>query len=164
MATIAPGLLRLPLEIWQQIYHYTLVQDFSSRNLYISAIQRRGCYKIHGLETIAGLAFTNHALHSEALSYCFSRFNFHLCNGKESIRFVVREFCRQIGSANQKLVKYISIPKNPASRPCSFTPQTWWLRSLARKRVICSYLRKWKVHSTLLEASLHPRKSILDWI
>ncbi|RAR14956.1 hypothetical protein DDE83_001592 [Stemphylium lycopersici] len=111
MATTAPGLLRLPLEIRQQIYHYTLVQDFRGRNIYISATQRHGYYKLHGLESMAGLIFTNRAIHSEVLCYCFSRFNFHLCNNTESIRFVVREFYRQIGPSNRKLVKHITVPK-----------------------------------------------------
>ncbi|KAI4706313.1 hypothetical protein J4E89_009047 [Alternaria sp. Ai002NY15] len=110
MATTIPGFLRLPLEIRQQIYHYLLAQSFQSRTINISARQRHGGYKLQGLESIQGLVFVSRIFHDELLNYCFSRFNFFLHNGTESIRWVAREFYRQIGAENRKLVKYITIP------------------------------------------------------
>ncbi|KAI4920456.1 hypothetical protein J4E85_009223 [Alternaria conjuncta] len=110
MTTTIPGFLRLPLEIRQQIYHYLLAQSFQSRTINISVRQRHGGYELQGLESIQGLVFVSRIFHDELLNYCFSRFNFFLHNGSESIRWVAREFYRQIGAENRKLVKYITIP------------------------------------------------------
>ncbi|KAH6879131.1 hypothetical protein BKA58DRAFT_378718 [Alternaria rosae] len=111
MVPTIPGFLRLPLEIRQLIYHYLLAQNFQSRSVDMTVRQRHGGYKLQGLESIQGLVFVSRTFLDEILSYCFSRFNFFLHNGSESIRFVVREFYRQIGAENRKLVKYITIPK-----------------------------------------------------
>jgi hypothetical protein len=110
MVTTVSGLLKLPLELRQHIYHYTLVQNFKSRNIIISVAPRHGHYKLHGLENVQSLVFANRLIHNEILHYCFSRFDFHLCNGAESVLFVVREFYRQIGRKMRKFVKYITIP------------------------------------------------------
>jgi hypothetical protein len=109
MAT-TPGFLRLPLEIRQEIYHYLLAQDLHSQTITMTVRQRHGGYKLHGLENIQALIFVSRTIHDELLSYCFSRFHFFLHNGSESIRFVVREFYRQIGADNRKLVKRITVP------------------------------------------------------
>jgi hypothetical protein len=109
--TTTPGFLRLPLEIRQQIYHYLLAQDFQSRAIKITVRQRRsGGYKLQGLESIQGMVFVSSTFHDEVLTYCFGHFTFFLHNDSESIRFVVREFCRQIGLENRKLVKRITVP------------------------------------------------------
>ncbi|KAI4644862.1 uncharacterized protein J4E79_010997 [Alternaria viburni] len=76
----------------------------------MSVRQRHSGYKLQGLESIQGLVFVSRIFHDELLNYCFSRFNFFLHNGSESIRWVAREFYRQIGVENRKLVKYITIP------------------------------------------------------
>ncbi|KAI4919050.1 uncharacterized protein J4E92_008694 [Alternaria infectoria] len=76
----------------------------------MSVRQRHTGYKLQGLESIQSLVFVSRIFHDELLNYCFSRFNFFLHNGSESIRWVAREFYRQIGVENRKLVKYITIP------------------------------------------------------
>ncbi|CAN9337698.1 unnamed protein product [Alternaria sp. RS040] len=111
VTTTAPGFLRLPLEIRQQIYHCVLVQDFRSQIIKMTVQQQHsGDYKLRGLKNIRGLVFVSRTFHAEVLTYCFSRFNFFLHNDSESIRFVVREFFRKIGLKNRKLVKRITLP------------------------------------------------------
>ncbi|KAF1836681.1 hypothetical protein BDW02DRAFT_566773 [Decorospora gaudefroyi] len=110
MPNTLPSILKLPRELRQQIYHYTLTQDLQSHTIPISVAQRHGYYKLHGLEPIQGLILVNHTLHDEVLSYCFSRLTFALHNERESLRFVVREFYRQIGAQNRGRVTRIAIP------------------------------------------------------
>jgi hypothetical protein len=110
MATVIPRILRLPLELRQQIYSWILVDDLETRKVNVTIEQQPGRYILHGLETIRGLVFVNHALHRDILDDCFGRYDFHLNNDTESVRFVVREFYRQIGPDNRKLVKHITLP------------------------------------------------------
>jgi hypothetical protein len=110
MVTTTPGFLGLPLEIRQRIYYYLLAQYFHSRTITMTVQQRPNGYELHGLERIQGLVFVSQTFYDELLTYCFTRFTFFLRNSSESIRFVVREFYRQIGVKNRKLVKHITIP------------------------------------------------------
>jgi hypothetical protein len=110
MTPTIPGFLNLPLEIRQQISHSLFAQDFQSRTITMTVQQRPNGYELHGLERIQGLVFVSQTFYDELLTYCFARFTFFLRNSSESIRFVVREFYRQIGVKNRKLVKHITIP------------------------------------------------------
>jgi hypothetical protein len=89
MATTTLSLLVLPLELRQLIYSYLLVDDVETRKIDISIEQQIGHCKLRGLESIRNLVFVNRALHHETLDHCFGRFEFHLNNGTESVRFGV---------------------------------------------------------------------------
>ncbi|KAF5849861.1 hypothetical protein GGP41_005322 [Bipolaris sorokiniana] len=111
MTTTPTGLLKLPLELRQQIYHYVLVPTLQTRTIAISITLRNYSYKLHGLEPIQSLIFTNRLIYHETLHYCFAHFIFHLHNGFYSILDLMSQFYLRIGKRMRKLVRYIVIPR-----------------------------------------------------
>ncbi|EUC35987.1 hypothetical protein COCCADRAFT_89267, partial [Bipolaris zeicola 26-R-13] len=111
MATPLAGLLKLPLELRQQIYHYVLVPTLENRTLEMTIYYKNYTYKLEGLEPIQSLIFTNRLINHESLHYCFTHFIFHLDNNRYSVLDMMTHFYLKIGKRMRMLVRYIVIPR-----------------------------------------------------
>ncbi|EMD94300.1 hypothetical protein COCC4DRAFT_58300 [Bipolaris maydis ATCC 48331] len=68
-------------------------------------------YKLHGLEPIRSLIFTNRLINHETLHYCFTHFIFRLDSDFDSLLTLMSEFYVQIGKRMRKLIRFVVIPR-----------------------------------------------------
>ncbi|EUC44469.1 hypothetical protein COCMIDRAFT_37739 [Bipolaris oryzae ATCC 44560] len=132
MATPPTGLLKLPLELRQQIYHYVLVPTLQTRTIIISITCGNYTKKLHGLEPIQSIIFTNRLINHETLHYYFTHFIFYLHNSFYSIMDLMSEFYLRIGKQNRMRVRYIVIPRFSVDTP--FFRGGYWCTTSAQER------------------------------